>query len=928
MGVLDSISDGIGHLVDSGKHAVGEFVDTNAHVVGGLLDAAGLDGAAHAVDKWGDSVADSMGVNVGELGLGTTDDPTELVHGDVKKIHETADHLNKFHTAFEETGSGLTRLDHEHWQGAAADAFRAKFAPHPPMWLAAAEACGTAAAALSTYAATVEWAQAEAKQAIETYKSAKQASEDARSSYRHTVDEYNRAADHYNRTAAAGGDPGPPPTRPGEFHDPGQAGLEQAVEQLRNARKQRDAAAQTAAQAVHGMIGRAPAKPSFLDRLGAGLADSYDVAAVGYVHLAGGIVKGGADLLKFARGLNFMDPYNLSHPAQYMDHLSTTVAGLVTTANHPVELGKALVGSGWGDDPFEAGGKLIFNIGSGMVTGGSSEAGVVVENLAMNGAKQGAVNLAERGAINAGERAGINAGERAGINAGEHAGIGAVPHPAWPEGVPHTPTPEPQWHGSQPADPFGTVTQPADPFGTVTQPADPFGTVTQPTSVPHTPAPEPVYAQPHPAPEQVHAQQPPEPVQVHAPEPEPVQAHMPEPEPQQVHTPEPEPEPIAHEPAPEPAAPEHSPPEPAPDHTPETGDATAPDSAHIPEPDLPGHQAHTPEPYPATEHPGPVAQPTDPFGTVVHSEAPHSYQPGATSPEELTGGLHPEKPSNADINSWLDGPGEGAAPKHVDGTAPEHKLPYDEASDPFGTKLHDGTSDPAAGHHGHDPADTDTGTDHHGESGHKLSAEEFQALSVDQRMAVAEAEISPGARTFESNEAAAQYGAQYWNDYATDLPKSQADAVRAYTEESNPGGLTYHEINGYLRSGNGWTPELNECIKQMDEALAGHVVPEDVVVTRGTDLGHITQDPREMVGKIIDEHSYTSTSLGGPAGAFSGKEAVLHLRVPEGTPGLWVEKVSAFGGGERELILGRGRQWRADRVVFHNGQWHVFGEFL
>ncbi|MEU9131895.1 ADP-ribosyltransferase [Kitasatospora sp. NPDC048540] len=59
-----------------------------------------------------------------------------------------------------------------------------------------------------------------------------------------------------------------------------------------------------------------------------------------------------------------------------------------------------------------------------------------------------------------------------------------------------------------------------------------------------------------------------------------------------------------------------------------------------------------------------------------------------------------------------------------------------------------------------------------------------------------------------------------------------------------------------------------------------------------------------------------------------GKDAVLHLRVPQGTPAMWVEKVSAYGAGEREILLGRGLQWKATRVVREGGQWHVYGEVL
>ncbi|GAA4845852.1 putative T7SS-secreted protein [Kitasatospora terrestris] len=833
MGWLDSV----GNLVDSGKRAVGEFVDANAHAAGGLLDAVGLDGAAHAVDKWGDSVADSMGVHIGELGLGMTDDPKELVHGDVKKINETAQHLDKFRTAFDETGSGLTKLDHEHWRGSAADAFRAKFAPHPPMWLAAADACGSASTALYAYAETVQWAQDQAQQAIDTYRTAKKASEDARDAHERAVDDYNRAADHYNKTAASGGDPGTPPNRPGDFHDPGEAGLKQAVEQLKNARKQRDSAARTAAQSLRGAVGRAPAKPSFMDRLGAAAADSFDVAAVGYVHLQGGVVKGGADLLKFARGLNPMDPYNLSHPAQYMDHVNTTLAGLVTTANHPVELGKAMVGTGWGDDPFEAGGKMIFNIGSGMVTGGGSEAGVVVKNIAMNSAERGAIDIAERGAVNVGERAAVNTGERAGANAGERAGLnafdppGAPPRQAWPENVPRTDQPAPQAYGGGSADPFNTVTQPtsaphapapeAAPYHPAPEPA-PFRPAPEPAPAPHTPAPEPAPAPHTPAPE---------PAPVHEPvaEPAPARPHEPA-DPTPGHTPEPEPAP-AHEPAPEPThEPVHEPaPEPAPE---QAHEPTAPDDAHTTDPDAPAHEggeapAHEPEPAPAEK-----------------SEPPMSD--------------------------------------------------FDRAR-------------------------------------------ALDRQREDIRHAELEQQSQPGVKRFEDSDAAQAYARRTWDKTADALPRNEEYALEGYTRgEGNAGAnkMTYEKINGGLREADGAPLDagtnLGASVRAMDRALDRQPLPHDIVLTRGTDLDFLggIGDPKRLEGQVFTERGYMSTSLGGSPAMWTGKDAIVHLRAPAGTPGMWMEKVGSIGSTERELLLGRNLQWRVNRTLMEGNQVHIFADIL
>ncbi|MFE6870239.1 ADP-ribosyltransferase [Kitasatospora sp. NPDC057692] len=209
-----------------------------------------------------------------------------------------------------------------------------------------------------------------------------------------------------------------------------------------------------------------------------------------------------------------------------------------------------------------------------------------------------------------------------------------------------------------------------------------------------------------------------------------------------------------------------------------------------------------------------------------------------------------------------------------------------------------------------------------------VSTADFKGLDLSDQVKVAEAEISKDATTFRSNAEAEQYGGDHWNAYAEQLPEEQRKAVYDYTcEPSATDEPTYHELNGYLRSGKGETPEVLQHIAEIDRALAGSPTMEPVVVSRGTDLYHIPMDPSLMAGKTFTETAFTSSSLG--SAAFPDKQAILRLRVPEGTPALWVEKVSAYGMGERELLLGRGLNWRADRVFLDdNGQWQIYGEIV
>src|SRR6202012_1921354 len=120
------------------------------------LNAAGLTGAAQLVDTVGNQAGYHLGADEPELELGQTSDPAELVHGDPAAIRSSAAALRQFSGAFGEAGRGLQGLDTAHWTGAAADAFRARFAPHPAQWQDAGAATGSAGRALESYAGAGE----------------------------------------------------------------------------------------------------------------------------------------------------------------------------------------------------------------------------------------------------------------------------------------------------------------------------------------------------------------------------------------------------------------------------------------------------------------------------------------------------------------------------------------------------------------------------------------------------------------------------------------------------------------------------------------------------------------------------------------------------------------------------------------------------
>ncbi|WP_051858558.1 putative T7SS-secreted protein [Streptomyces cellulosae] len=314
------VNSGIGKLEDVGHAAtklVGEGVDKGSDVLADGLDYVGADDAAKMVEYVGDQLASDLGATPGEKQLGETDLPVQLVHGSVSAIRASASHLKDFRKAFDTVGEGMRKLDSSHWKGEAADTFREKFALHPPKWLHAADACDKAGKALDDFADTVVWAQEQAREAIELYEKGTKASEQAR-------DSYNKRVDAYNAKIKTDQDPGP---RPEPFTDPGTADIKRAQEILAEARRQRNDAGRTAAASVRAALAHAPAEPPLLNQIGSNLKDGYLAVNTELTHVVGGAVKGVAGTVNFVRGLNPVDGYNLTHPAQYLQNVSMTPRG-------------------------------------------------------------------------------------------------------------------------------------------------------------------------------------------------------------------------------------------------------------------------------------------------------------------------------------------------------------------------------------------------------------------------------------------------------------------------------------------------------------------------------------------------------------------------------------------------------------------------
>ncbi|MFF7143160.1 putative T7SS-secreted protein [Streptomyces nodosus] len=389
MGIGDFISDitpdSIEDKIEHGVEWVGDRVEDAGNWTADRLQDVGWESGADWVREQSRSVANRMGAEVDEMDLGQTEDKTKLIYGSPSKINAVAAKLRDFESSFNETGDGLRGLDTSRLKGEAADALRITVGEQPHRWYTAGEACVKAISALESFADTVTWAQGQAQTAIDKWKAGVKASEDAADAHRKKVDDYNKAVDRYNAQPADKRDPSSLPPRPAEtFDDPGKKLMEDAQDILADARNQRNSAAETARSAVRAARAMAPKKPSYAEQL----RDGYGELQIMQDHVAGGLIKGTAGIVNFVRSVDPMDPYNLTHPAEYATSLNSLAAGLVVAVNDPVGTGTQMV-KDFMKDPAEGFGRLIPDIVLTVATdgGGAAVKGVRIAEDASEASK-------------------------------------------------------------------------------------------------------------------------------------------------------------------------------------------------------------------------------------------------------------------------------------------------------------------------------------------------------------------------------------------------------------------------------------------------------------------------------------------------------------------------------------------------------------
>lgn len=185
----------------------------------------------------------------------------------------------------------------------------------------------------------------------------------------------------------------------------------------------------------------------------------------------------------------------------------------------------------------------------------------------------------------------------------------------------------------------------------------------------------------------------------------------------------------------------------------------------------------------------------------------------------------------------------------------------------------------------------------------------------------------PGSANFKS--ASASKGFFLKNAWDKELWKSlttnERDGIVEYT------GLSYTSINSLLRFNKSYytDPEkrkhVRDTVSSITSALSKSKTKQDFIVHRGVkslDLPSMfgmdmddLDDPQALaglIGKRFIDKGFVSTAASSDK-AWNGVK--LHINVPKGTQGMYVDTISAYKG-ENEFLLQRGSTFMIENLVF------------
>ncbi|WP_327141157.1 putative T7SS-secreted protein [Nocardia sp. NBC_01327] len=356
---VDKIGDAIENGIDEVETKAGSIIDCGTYEVADLARDVGADSVASAIQDLGDQIADHQGGEVLERQLGQTKDKTELIRGEPSKIHDVADKLRTMSTSIESTGNALRTIDVADWTGKGATAFHSAFDKQPKLWWTAGDAFSKAAAHLDSWYWAVITGQAKAQEAIDKWEAADKEEKSQK-------DSWNALSNKDKKKTT--------------LVDTWSPMRDAARDILKNARSQRDSIAGTVVSGLQSQTQEAPTEPPFTARWTDNFEDLNGVYENGKNSFYAGVLTSFTSIAQFARSVDVLDPYNISHPAQYISSMSDLGTGMVVAAADP----GATVGAMLSDarqNPFEAAGAITGNVVLTVATGGGGSAKIGVDAL-------------------------------------------------------------------------------------------------------------------------------------------------------------------------------------------------------------------------------------------------------------------------------------------------------------------------------------------------------------------------------------------------------------------------------------------------------------------------------------------------------------------------------------------------------------------
>lgn len=212
-----------------------------------------------------------------------------------------------------------------------------------------------------------------------------------------------------------------------------------------------------------------------------------------------------------------------------------------------------------------------------------------------------------------------------------------------------------------------------------------------------------------------------------------------------------------------------------------------------------------------------------------------------------------------------------------------------------------------------------------GEQGEPVAIPAFGQPAFDPAFAT-------GARYFEGRYKGPEWGnAKYekWQDKWEDTMEGEA----IYSYSKGLGEFNFNEVNGHLR-GRLYNPEsyddLDANISLIARALDDAVVPEDVIGVRGLTKDDLPEKLQAVFddiqpGTFIHDPAFMSVSISHvPA---LGTDIYLRVRIPAGSRGGYLGRLSSFRDEEQELLLQAGttlRVVKAEKITAGSGRERLF----